>query len=338
MSLALDIAFDTPTPNIAIGEHLRGRVVVHVEKACPCKSLNLSLRVTTSRGCSETMLESPPLFEGEWSPGTYEYPFSIEVPDGLPTFRGKVFDVDWVAVATADIPWKLDPSVERMFTVSRKTREPRSEADVGSPILVNAHQLDGIEAPTDLHKLGVIVALLGVSTLVMLGSSIVAREGIFFVLTFLVLLITVGMGARLLMARKRQSPIIDLRFGMAPEIAKPGDTVVLELEFAVKQPLEISRITGTIVAVETYSYRINNSHSYETERSIVRSCSLSEARAVQEGDHVRLTGAIELPADAPPSFKSYTCSIRWHASFLIKSTAHEEVYGSLQIPVGSYLD
>lgn len=70
----------------------------------------------------------------------------------------------------------------------------------------------------------------------------------------------------------------------------------------------------------------------------MRSCSLSEARAVQEGDHVRLTGAIELPADAPPAFKSYTCSIRWHASFLIKSTAHEDVYGSLQIPVGSYLD
>lgn len=113
----LHIVFEQADKTFALGDTLRGRVVVDITKTTQCNGLDINLFWRThGRGDTNTANEkSQNLFTGEWQPGHYEYPFKYELKENKTSYHGEIINLDWYLEATADVPWAFDPNVEEDF-------------------------------------------------------------------------------------------------------------------------------------------------------------------------------------------------------------------------------
>ena len=103
-------------PTFSVGQPITGTVHVWVNAAVQCDGLDVQLvPVRTTQGYFLGLdLPSVRIFEGKWEPGEYDYRFSIPSP-WLPSHQGRHLGWKWIARATADIPWAIDPKGESEF-------------------------------------------------------------------------------------------------------------------------------------------------------------------------------------------------------------------------------
>jgi hypothetical protein len=94
------------------GELIRGQVQVDVDSDCRCDGLSIQVFWRThGRGDGdEGKGETIQLFQGLWSAEEESaYAFEFEAPKEPATYHGHLINVDWYVVASADIPWGIDP-------------------------------------------------------------------------------------------------------------------------------------------------------------------------------------------------------------------------------------
>ena len=113
----LHLVFEQADNTFALGDILRGRVVVDITKTTQCNGLTVNLFWRThGRGDTDTGNDkSQNLFTGEWQPGHYEYPFEYELKENKTSYHGEIINLDWYLEAIADVPWAFDPTVEEDF-------------------------------------------------------------------------------------------------------------------------------------------------------------------------------------------------------------------------------
>lgn len=116
------------------GEVIEGEVAVEVSRGGRCDGLRVELlvRAIGKGNTSERVLETTPLFVGDWAPGTLRYPFQMTLPPAPPPMEGGLMAVTHVLRAVADVPWAIDPKDEQPLTLI-PSPEWRSKAAEMSP-------------------------------------------------------------------------------------------------------------------------------------------------------------------------------------------------------------
>src|SRR5262245_12969667 len=106
---------------------LEGEVVVTVHEAVETQALQVQVGwFTHGRGTrSRKIVIERVLFSGDLNAGEMRFPFAISLPTGPLTFHGENINVEWFAAATVDLPWAIDPRMERVFALRRtNTAQP----------------------------------------------------------------------------------------------------------------------------------------------------------------------------------------------------------------------
>ncbi len=115
----LTIELDRPDRTYAAGELVEGRVRAHVRRPMRCDGLVVSVEVHThGKGNPGSATgASVELFRGEWVPDEHAYEFSLPTPKSVRLYSGELVNVGFRVVATADVPWAIDPRVEEEIAV-----------------------------------------------------------------------------------------------------------------------------------------------------------------------------------------------------------------------------
>ncbi len=157
-------------PTFRLGDKICGKVDVWVNEAVRCKGLDLCLRLeSTQRGYSlPEPRETVRLFSGEWQPGEYEYRF--ELPSTMPPTRsGKLVGWKWVAAASIDIPWAIDPKGQAEFGL-----EPPPQ---WGPLVVVPPPPDNVEvgAQSESYTALIVTGLLLAGAILMMTAGFVLK-------------------------------------------------------------------------------------------------------------------------------------------------------------------
>ena len=109
--IELEITLDKSDKTYASGQKITGelKAVIHEEWQCEAlelflcvngfseskeKAQNFKLRITDD-------LVKKLLYQGQWHPGRYMYPFDIDVPDGPFSYKGSLIELSWYLKAEA---------------------------------------------------------------------------------------------------------------------------------------------------------------------------------------------------------------------------------------------
>ena len=157
-------------PTFRLGDKISGKVDVWVNEAVRCNGLDVWLQLEpTQRGYSlPEPRETVRLFSGQWQPGEYEYRF--ELPSTMPPSRsGKLVGWKWVAAASIDIPWAIDPKGQAEFGL-----EPPPQ---WGPLVVLPPPPDNVEvgAQSESFTALIVTGLLLAGAILLMTAGFVAK-------------------------------------------------------------------------------------------------------------------------------------------------------------------
>jgi len=324
--IELQIILDDSEKSYFVGEKIKGKVTVVVSEECRCEALELYIGVqgladmnegvNRYKGTFRNDLGRQMLFQGQWPPDMFTYPFEIEVPLGPGSYKGQIIELGWYLRATACLSCGKGVEAESTLTVFPEKERPGENLD-GKPTEVVYR-----ETPKrSLGCLGISLALFLVGTLGAFKTFSSASETllgitIFFAVLGLILLIV-----------SLYTFLVSKRIGMAEVridsgIVSPGDRVPCSLTFQVNKPVEIKEIHVTLVCREEAG-NVGIHASKKTYRKVIS----EEKNALQLPDTmvpanvpIEVRGEFSLPPNASPSFTladnfGNGIALRWDVKF-----------------------
>ena len=332
----LSIALEQPRSTLAVGDTLTGFVGVEVNQAATCRDLTLTLRWRTHGRGNRTSgdVKVLHLFEGEWSEGeTHLHPFELRLPeDGPMSYSGHLVNIVWELEARADIPWALDPkATQELVLVQASPPHPLTR---GSAWRQDAPALSSMVQSIVLGVMGLLVTGMGC-----MGSAVTALgtgglEGLLFALIPLAFAL-IGV---ILLWFAVKNPLARWRLGdvqlSAPDTARPGEPVEVELRFTPRQALHLNgialRLRGQEVAVAGSG---TNKRTYRHQLHLEEQSLLGEQQ-VGRGQEVMARGNLVLPTDAPRSFMANSNEVRWEVEVDLDIARWPDWKRSLRLAVG----
>jgi hypothetical protein len=313
--------------SVPAGGILNGEAVVTVHQPVETKGVKVLVGWRThGRGTrSRSVVIEQVIFAGELSAGEMRFPFAISVPTGPLTFHGEYVNVEWFALATVDLPWAVDPGVERVFALQRSdTAEPYVHG-VRPPVtgLKDAKPM----AVGD----GCLVAILffflllfaGVFALVVSRTLILAGSGWMTAIVLLLFLVFCAIPLfilyRIFRQRVARRRIGDVKVSVSKVAPATGETTELALDLLPGRNLELGNITATLTCMERAVSGSGTNRSIYTKTLHEEKASLSEGRSsVSSHNPARFTRFLEIPADAPPTFVSDYNDVLWTIAIRIE--------------------
>lgn len=311
------VVLDRPDRTYSIGEKVSGVVEVTVEDTCRCNALTLALGWRTrgkgnpASGGGDTEL----LFSGIWYPGAVaRYPFEFPAPPGPLTYSGTHFGVDWYVRARADIPWKLDPKQDEVFTLI--PGDAPGEVDHGPryrPPEARRSQAGVLAA------IGLVVAMVSVASfftlylradsdsprwvlLLLSGCSLAGVAGV-----------AVWFGLRQ-MVRRRLGPV-DLR--VAPTLVRPGESIACSLRFRPTTTVSLDGVFATLRGREVVVRGGGKHQSFHRHTVHEEKMEMASSSRPMPGEEVDLEASLPLPEDAPFTFVAASNSLKWSVTVRI---------------------
>ena len=315
----------TQSTNYKLGETVRGKVTVEVDKECQCDKLTLHKCWSThgkgnrTSGAKEELI----LFQGTWQPGKYEYEFSFVLNDGPFSYHGHYINVDWYLKTQADIPWSIDPKDEVEFILEK--------SEVNQTDSLPAYELYHHESNAlDLTK----YPLIRIFPLIFVfaGIAMIYFEGTLF---FGGVFIIVG---SVIFYKTIQSSIAERKLGkvkcdILENKLRPGDDLHFSIGFEPGSNITINaasvRLVGKEVAVSG-SGTNTTTHTYtfhSEEMPILTQGSFTR------GMPVRDKRRLKIPADAAASFTVSDNRIEWQLVIDIDIPKWPDWENSLSISV-----
>jgi hypothetical protein len=317
-----DLTIQLDTPEVRLGEELRGTVQVSVNKDCKCKGLTLETEYFTVSRSGQVTGPGPgaTLFAGEWRGGDESrYPFRLPAPKGPLTYDGHLMKLGWRVRARADIPWALDPKAGTTFVL-----KPAPVADYHAGPGYRAP-----EPPSPGMPEGTKLAILWGSMLVIGGlvGYLIQVEGrvdlglVWGLLGGAVLASLFGLGIlrRFLATRRLGTP----KIAIEPQVAAPGQPVTLSFGLQPSRPLKLNKIEVTLSAEEKVVY---SETYYSQGKSRTRSVTLRHTAftarppvaldegALAAGQPTTLGTVVDIPAAGPCSLALRNHWVSWTAT------------------------
>lgn len=306
--IELEITIDKFKKTYASGQKIRGELKAIVHEEWQCDALELFLGV---KGFSETNEATNKfrltvtedrvnklLYQGQWSPDLYMYPFEIDVPYGPFTYKGSFIELSWYLKAEARPSKGESISSEIELTVVPGTVVPEENSRKKSAEVVYKESPRG-SLGCLLVSLSLFVAgVFAVIKTYQSANDTVMGFAVFFLLLSLVF-ITFNVYA--LMVSKRIN-MAEVRIGSG--VVSPGDIIPVNLTFQVNKSIELKEVRATLTCREEAG-NVGIRASRKTYRKVLYEKKHELQLPVKEvpaGVPINVRGEISLPPDAPPSF------------------------------------
>ena len=317
MSRQLHIVFEQPKRRFVPGDEIRGQVVVVVEKDTRCKGLEVTRqwqthgKGNTARGTPEKQL----LFEGEWMPGKYHYPFSFTAPAWPFTYHGDYLNVDWYIKATADVPWAFDPSSEEEFLLRwPETGLPAEQ--VNHALVASSFGREIIQSNRG-SILGFIAAGIAAFGTVFLGVGLVTGAFGFLAFTAIAYIFAIILFFAMIKIKMASSKVGEVELSIDPSPAYPGASVVARMAFTPDSDAQINAITATITGQEVVVRGSGTNRTTYRNTVHEEEVVLHQGGLVPEGQRVDVSGTFMLGEGAPLSFEASDNELSWTIAYHI---------------------
>lgn len=351
----LAITIDRDPLALRPGDHFAGEVHVAADADVRCDALTLELRwVTDGKGRENSeVVEVWTLFSGDLRTGTRQaFPFATQIPRmGPASYQGKLLRVDWELRARADVPWAIDAKATLPLVVGNRAA-PGVDAIERAH---DGHDYDSHEdeetsrspelelvvpdrAATLQRRPGLaIAAMMAVALGIGLGAGLwrplwgmvrtlprLVRGDLTWAdspeLIFGTLILVVAAALAWAIARE---VLVERRLGevhceIAPEIGRPGDEVSCLVRFTPRASFQLSGITAHLRAAERCERGSGKGRKIYNYLALDHPLELSPARAVSPGLPYEARGTLQIPPDAPPTFRSPDNHLEWRVDVAIR--------------------
>ncbi|MDF1663546.1 MAG: hypothetical protein P1V97_17375 [Planctomycetota bacterium] len=341
----ISIALDKKSNYFAVGERIRGRVLVRVNSDCVCQGL--VLRLLWEIGIchdNDTVLRFH-LFRGRWKAGQkVAFPFEFEAPAGPLSHEGVLLNLQWRITATADIPMTINiqTSTDIFLTLPPEDDTVVSQGDddklrnLGHYVGVRASELNAPEANNpelfpykeELKTYGPLFVL-GLIVLGLIFSFTPWDDGavaMFMVVALFLVLAGVasatfdawGAIVRFLSGGKFGS--VSLSFGPS-EFLAPGLPSELKLEFCPKRAITVKSARATLRCEEIVYKTHAGRHEQRQLKHVVYEgdITICEDQSFEAGDPVELVKSFQLPSETPTTFFVPEAQVMWMLELVIET-------------------
>lgn len=317
MSRQLHIVFEQPERRFEPGDEIKGQVVVVVEKDTRCKGLKVTQqwqthgKGNTTRGVPTEQL----LFEGEWTPGKYHYPFVFTAPLWPFTYHGDYLNVDWYIKATADVPWAFDPSSEEEFLL-RWPENGVPEGQVNRALVIASFGREVIQSNRG-SLLGLFAGGIALFGTVFLVIGLVTGIFEFFFFTGITYLFATVLVFAMIKIKMASSKVGDVELSLDPSPAYPGASVVARMAFTPQSDAQINAITATIKGQEVVVRGSGTNRTTYRNTVHEETISLHPGGLVPRGEPIDVTGVFAIGEGAPLSFEASDNELSWDITYHI---------------------
>lgn len=300
--------------DFAAGDRLAGHMEIQTEQHVACREVALSLNwhsgIATNyeEGAKQRvqLAHELQLASGE----SRRFPFSLSVPEGPPSYRGKAFDIKWNLTAQANLAGAPDARTERQITV--RPRGTTTDASLGprfkrpSP----GPRRFGTRRPRRVVVLGIALALWFGMPLVLPGGGAPGWGNYLFPLVGLAL---IAYGLRAVVAKPRLGHVT---FRYQPLDVRRSQEVRYTLTIQPTRDVLLDRLTVTLRAEESTVRGIQESTGRRrTEEQVAEAYTTSSVLA----EHLTLgpqqpfsaSGTFAIPETAPCTFAGVRSQLRW---------------------------
>lgn len=259
------------------------------------------------------------LYEGRLSEGVHRFPISIEVPNGPFTYNGHYLNLTWQVCAHADVPWAIDPKVQREFVLDYEpTGMPLAHVPQHSDIVAvqdsNLTKSSGSTTTTVVAFIGIgtagtffcITAAIGSSGG---GAEMVPAIGLFVGIAVLIAAITLRRAAGRALAERKLGKV---HLELDPIQPTPGDSIRLVVGFTPQKAAKLRMASCRLRAVErvvrgsgtnrtTYTHQVYDGH-FSLQDSPLQ---------LNPGEEHEFGCVMKLPIDAPFSVDFPDNELEW---------------------------
>lgn len=308
----LSIRLDRSDRNYKVGDTITGVVHVNVDKEVKCRALTIkNLWKTHGRGNIDSDVKfTDTIFSGTWSPGAYEYPFSIVVEEFPVSYHGNYINIDWYLEARADIPWAIDPKCKADYLLTRSAQPNISDLAHDKnrphvPVFKNTNS-----SPSHiLAALSFILLAVGI----VMSLTILRSETESGLLVIVPVILFFGLISSIYFVRRFMvhSKLGSIMCKVTPQEILPGEEFAVSVGFRPQSNGLINKIGFTIIGTEIVSS--GSGSNRKTYRKVVfrKAVSLKGNCDFRAGKYLYEEGKCIIPADAGPSFKSNNNEIKW---------------------------
>jgi hypothetical protein len=313
----LRVVLDKDSRTYAVGEEVRGRVVVRCPAERRCSALTVQPvwevvgpprpsfgAASTSRPAGDALTLCT---DERWAAGSeHEYPFCLPAPAGPLTYHGRAVHLSWRLEARADVPLALDPKASAGFSLELGDDAPAADLSHTRPTELPDHAvLQGMF----LGALGALLVCAGMSPIVygvVMGKSFGAAIIIALWLAFCGTVSVLG-GLSSLRSRWGNFGLRTLRLTVSPQRCGPGGTLSCTLVLKARWATDIEAVTLHLKHVEVWPNLKAPGQKTRGPRFLVRASDrqmleLSGPRSLRRGESVTLEGELRIPDGAAPSF------------------------------------
>ncbi len=321
----LRIELDRAEHLYKVGDTVRCTVYVSVDKPVKCNSLTITnMWKTHGKGNkdSETIGQQE-LFQGEWQAGEYNYSYSFEIKEGPLTYRGHHMNIDRYIKVRADIPWAIDPKAEIEYIVDKGGDpvefKPKSDFEAQLHAELNSNSIDLIQLRSMIHdpmryyKVGVFgsITALVIGGLIIYSAFFTTRGFGDPIFGTVLIIMGIIIGFKMIKKKILHGKIGRVSFEINPRTLRASESVKINFEFTPNVDIDVNKIAFSLVGMEsatsgsgtnrrTYTHEFHNS-----ELELTRNGLLMRDMPVME------RATIEIPHDAPHSFRANNNSITW---------------------------
>jgi hypothetical protein len=307
--IELEITSDLPEKAYSPGEKIKGEVKAIIHEEWQCDALTLFLGV---KGFSQikkriekfklTIADDRVeklLFQGQWSPGRYVYPFEIIVPQGPLTYKGSIIELSWYLRAVArpikgeSVTSELEPNIVPGTDMPEETSQEKMSEIVHKELPKGS-----------MGCLGFSLALFIAGVLGAIATYQYACDDSFVGFAFLFALVSLGLiilNLYMFMVSKRIN-MVEVRIGSG--IASPGDIVSCNIVFQVNKQVKLKEVRATLTCREeagNIGIRARGK-SYKNILYEKRHELQLPVKEVPANVPIFVKGEISVPSDAPSSF------------------------------------
>lgn len=322
-------------------------MTVRVDAGVQCRRLSavLNWRTHGKGNRDEGPGESLGLFDGDWNPGEYHYPFRFMAPTMPATYHGHFVNVDHYVAARADIPWATDPKAETDLLIVGGDRADFTTSKTGKAI-----------APADVHKAtraipsvaigcgGLVALVCLVIMAVAVGADVLAGGRVMEILLallstfpaplfFLVGLAAMGWGA---FRKMRAAHLGEPEVSVEPLQPTVGGPVIVSIALNPRKDVVLEEAWFDLVCKETATSGSGTNQTHH-RHELFRDRRRFEAggTTIPAGQTTHRRDQLPIPAGSPVSFASEHNRLAWSVEAQVKVQGWPAWSITVPVTVGS---
>lgn len=292
-------------------ERVRGEVVVTAQEPIACSELSIRLNWSApgQGNHTEGTEVGQHLVPGRWEAGkVYRYPFEMTVPVGPPTSSGRLFDIRWLLVASADVGLVATVTAAQEIRVGRADRW--DEAGHGRDYMAPEESLQ-----KEVLELGCGVSfaiiMMAVGSLLLWSAAGVGT----YVWKIVFGIGSAGLGVFCLVVVLKRG-VAAKRLGH-PEVhissasVCPGDTISVSVRLVPRAPVSLGLVMAHFRGAERAESVGNHTRRFEESLANQSVRLLPAGRLLGRGEVLELRGEVHVPRSSRATFRSVHKSVAW---------------------------